>query len=138
MDIEQIKRDPPIGPTTKKALIDARRGQGRFRESVLKRWGQRCAVTSSVTYKAIRASHIKPWSECTNEERLDPENGLPLVASLDALFDAGLISFDSDGVLIVSPEMSVEERNGIDKVSVTLGSAPKHGNVLNSSDGSAP
>jgi hypothetical protein len=120
-DIEEIQEDPTIGPTTKEALIDARRGQGRFRQLVLKRWGRRCAITSSVTDEAIRASHIKPWSECTDEERLDPENGLPLVASLDALFDAGLISFDSAGLLIVSPKVSVDEQKlfGITKASLT-------------------
>jgi len=59
---------------------------------------------------AIRASHIKPWRESSNAERLDPNNGLPLIASLDALFDAGLISFDSCGKLIVSLKVSTTER----------------------------
>ncbi len=109
-DIEEIKKNRNIGSTTKKALIDARLGQGKFRQSVLKRWGRRCAVTSSATDKAIRASHIKPWRECTNDERLDPDNGLPLIANLDALFDAGLISFDSSGQMIISPQMNLEEQ----------------------------
>jgi putative restriction endonuclease len=38
----------------------------------------------------LRASHIKPWSDCSNRERLDPLNGLLLVAHIDALFDNGL------------------------------------------------
>jgi putative restriction endonuclease len=57
----------------------------------------------------IRASHIKPWSKCDNQERLDPENGLPLVATLDALFDRGFITFDQEGKLIVSTELAVDE-----------------------------
>jgi hypothetical protein len=109
-DTEKTGRNPHLGPTEKKALIDARRGQGAFRQSVLQRWEQCCAITSSRTSEAIRASHIKPWRECTDEERLDPHNGLPLVASLDALFDAGLISFDADGFILVSPEIGVEEQ----------------------------
>jgi hypothetical protein len=109
-DIEEIKRDHNIGSTTKKSLIDARLGQGRFRKSVLKQWGRRCAVTSSVTERAIRASHIKPWRECTNRERLDPDNGLPLIANLDALFDAGLISFESSGLIVISNELSAAEQ----------------------------
>ncbi|WP_374433736.1 HNH endonuclease [Tabrizicola sp.] len=29
----------------------------------------------------LRASHIKPWADCTTtEERLDPMNGLPLAS----------------------------------------------------------
>jgi hypothetical protein len=82
-DIAEIDTDPSITATDKKALINARLGQGKFRQSVLKRWRRRCAVTSSLTEKVIRASHIKPWRECTNDERLDPDNGLPLIANLD-------------------------------------------------------
>lgn len=86
--------------------------------------GLACAVSSSVTEKAIRASHIKPWSECTNEERLDPNNGLPLVASLDALFDAGLISFGPTGQLLVSPKMSVDEQKLFGLVDTSLTKPP--------------
>ncbi len=96
--------------TTKKALIDARRGQGKFRTDVLQLWDNRCAVTDSTTRDAIRASHIKPWSKSTDDERLNPSNGLPLVATLDALFDRGLISFQADGSMIVSPTLTADER----------------------------
>lgn len=99
-----------IETTTKVNLINARIGQGRFRSKVLKCWGNRCAVTRSETLDAIRASHIKPWRFSTNPERLDPYNGLPLVASLDALFDAGLICFEASGALIVSSKLSESER----------------------------
>ena len=73
-------------------------------------WGNRCSVTRSETLDAIRASHIKPWQVSDDNERLDAYNGLPLVASLDALFDAGLISFESSGALIVSSKLSESER----------------------------
>lgn len=99
-----------LDPTTKDALISARVGQGRFRKQVLELWGSCCSVTCSRTLDAIKASHIKPWRTSTDEERLDPANGLPLTASLDALFDAGLISFDSAGKLIVSSGLSITER----------------------------
>jgi putative restriction endonuclease len=99
-----------VSSTTKERLITARLGQGKFRDDVLRQWEGSCAVTSSAIQTAIRASHIKPWSQSTNEERLDPNNGLPLIANLDALFDAGLISFDAKGRLLVSPALSVADR----------------------------
>jgi len=99
-----------IDSTTKETLVNARVGQGIFRSQVLKLWGHRCAVTHSETLDAIRASHIKPWRESTDRERLDPDNGFPLMANLDALFDAGLISFESSGKLIVSSMLNVTER----------------------------
>jgi HNH endonuclease len=109
-DLDLIQGDPSIDSTTKQALINARKGQGKFRQQVLQRWGDACSVTGSVTQGAIRASHIKPWRESTNEERLDPDNGLPLVASLDALFDVGLISFESSGRLLVSSKLTPKEQ----------------------------
>jgi predicted restriction endonuclease len=59
---------------------------------------------------AIRASHILPWKDATSAERLDPNNGLPLVATIDALFDAGLISFQQDGAIIISDSIPPAER----------------------------
>jgi hypothetical protein len=101
---------PKIESTTKEALINARNGQGSFRQHVLQLWDNRCALTRSATLKAIRASHIKPWRDSSDEERLDPYNGLPLVATLDALFDAGLIAFNRSGTLLVSSRLNSEER----------------------------
>lgn len=109
-DLRAIARQK-IDATTKAALVNARVGQGLFRSQVLKEWGNCCAVTGSTTLDAIRASHIKPWRCCPDEERLDAANGLPFIASLDALFDAGLISFDSDGGLLVSEQLGPSERS---------------------------
>lgn len=124
-DVDEISNSRHVSSTTKKALIDARLGQGRFRKDVLHQWGQRCAVCSAITQKAIRASHIKPWRDSTNDERLDPNNGLPLVASLDALFDVGLISFESTGRMIISPNLSGAERKIFGIVGSSLTKRPK-------------
>lgn len=100
-----------IPETTRKALVDARLGQGRFRAGVLANWGNACAVTGVATPAALRASHIRPWCACrSNKERLDPHNGIPLVASLDALFDSYLISFDAKGKMLVSPSIPLADR----------------------------
>lgn len=125
-DLNSIKNEK-VDSTTKEALISARVGQGKFRTQVFQLWGNCCSVTGSATQTAIRASHIKPWRESTNKERLDPNNGLPLVASLDALFDAGLISFNSFGKLIVSSKLTSTERKifGINEKSLTKKTAAK-------------
>ncbi len=49
------------------------------------------------------ASHVKPWRDSKNEERLDGENGLLLTPTVDHLFDKGFISFENNGELIISP-----------------------------------
>ncbi|MDE3037521.1 MAG: HNH endonuclease [Pseudomonadota bacterium] len=109
-DIEKIALDKTIDTTTRKALIDARVGQGKFRRDVMARWENACAFSGCMTEAVLRASHIKPWCECSNEERLDPANGLLLAANLDALFDRGLISFEDDGRLLISSRLSDGER----------------------------
>ena len=107
-DLEEIQsRD--LDATSRVTLVQARLGQGTFRKDVLGIWGQQCCVTGVTTLAAVRASHIKPWRESSDEERLDAMNGLPLVATLDALFDAGLISFTDEGVLLVQDRLGEEE-----------------------------
>ncbi len=108
-DLEEIRKKS-VGETTKKALIEARLGQGRFRDQVLQTWDFRCCVTDSTILEAIRASHIKPWRKSDDQERLDPCNGLPLIANLDALFDKGLITFGLNGDLQVSDQLDADER----------------------------
>jgi hypothetical protein len=105
-DLAAVEADTSISATQREQLVLARVGQGRFRASVLALWDGRCAVTGCSLGAVIRASHLLPWRAATNEERLDPENGLPLVATLDALFDAGLISFDPEGVLLATRGMA--------------------------------
>lgn len=97
-------------PTTRLSLGLARIGQGKFRQDLLNAWGGACAVTGIAYARVLRASHIKPWSESTDEERLDPNNGLLLCANIDALFDAKLIAFNMDGSMDVSPEIDAQER----------------------------
>ena len=81
---ELLSRAAPAPATTRQALVDARVGQGRFRAEVLAGWDGRCAVTGCDAVEVLRASHLKPWRESSDTERLDPDNGLPLVATLDA------------------------------------------------------
>lgn len=104
-DVEQIKRET-ADETTRTALINARLGQGQFRRDLMRIWGRRCAVTGCDVVDILRASHVKPWKNSNNDERLDSQNGLLLGAHLDALFDAGLISFDDSGAMLVSKLVS--------------------------------
>jgi hypothetical protein len=123
-DVEFLSAEVRNSETTKAALINARLGQGKFREAVLTTWGNRCCVTGSRTSEILRASHIKPWRQSTSQERLDPMNGLPLSATLDALFDVGLISFDDQGNIQISPRLSQEEKEIHGLVQLRLRTTP--------------
>jgi predicted restriction endonuclease len=62
----------------------------------------------------LKASHIKPWKDSDNKERLDKFNGLLLSAHLDSAFDNGLISFTDTGEIIISPSFTEAEHFSID------------------------
>lgn len=105
-DIRKAKpelRDLP--ETTRRAIIAARIGQGEFRARLMRKHGKMCAVTGVAIPELLRASHIKPWRESNNEERLSADNGLLLIANLDAAFDAKLISFTDKGEVLFSQRL---------------------------------
>lgn len=97
-----IETDSRITDTDREALIIARRGQGLYKQRVM-RIEHGCRLTGVTNVTHLRASHCKPWRDCTNEERLDGENGLLLTPTIDHLFDRGFISFEDSGELLVSP-----------------------------------
>ena len=97
-----IQADATLDETEKKALVLSRRGQGLFRQRV-QGLESRCRITGVDRFEHLRASHIKPWRDATNQERLAGDNGLLLTPSIDHLFDRGFVSFQGDGRLLVSP-----------------------------------
>jgi hypothetical protein len=112
-DISAIDNRPGLSKTMKKRLVDARLGQGQFRKALEARWGQACAVTGCGVREVLRASHIKPWSSSSDAERLDRNNGLLLIATLDCLFDRRLVSFDDNGRMVFSPNLAQVDREAL-------------------------
>lgn len=99
---DAVRASADIPETERVALVKSRRGQGLFRDRVAQ-MEKGCRITKVTNPAHLRASHCKPWRDCSNEERLDGENGLFLTPTIDHLFDRGFISFKDDGSLIVSP-----------------------------------
>ena len=105
-DVQTVQGRVDIGPTEKKQLSQARRGQGIFKKNVRLN-EQRCRLTKVTDLRHLRASHIKPWSRSSDVERLDGNNGLLLAPHIDHLFDRGWISFKDNGDLMVSKLISL-------------------------------
>ncbi|WP_160174137.1 HNH endonuclease [Endozoicomonas montiporae] len=99
--------------TERESKVKTRVGQEKFRSDLQDYWSV-CAVTGCS--KLLTASHIKPWAKSSPSERLDPFNGLLLSPALDQCFDAGYISFDNDGEIMISPQLGDQSREamGID------------------------
>lgn len=115
--------DLPEQETERQAVIAARRGQGMFRASLDEHW-KCCAVTGCATRALLRASHIQPWRDSSNINRLNPYNGLLLAAHLDAAFDQGLISFANDGSILIDEYRLPREQAAL--IGITLGMRLSH------------
>lgn len=111
-DVDEIMASPGLSPTEKTVLVNTRLGQGLFRENLIQQW-QGCAVTGYPMPAMLVASHIKPWRAANNLERLDPNNGLLLLANLDKAFDKGFISFAQSGDIMLSPLLEQPDVLGI-------------------------
>ena len=109
-EIDGDPRFAHVPERTRLALVNARIGQGGYRERMLNLWGRCCAVTGCELESVLVASHAKPFKDSNLLECLDEYNGLPLVASLDRLFEHGMIAFADDGSLLLSELLSPEAR----------------------------
>lgn len=111
LDVSVVERDlqqrlagwkaTPGGLTereTERVLVAAARvGQHVFAARVLSNCGHRCvfcglAPPSFNAPRMLLASHIKPWRDSTDRERLDHRNGLAACPTHDVAFDVGLLT----------------------------------------------
>lgn len=112
LEAELKKLPEEIKNTEVERMVRQRVGQDTYRKAMLDYWGGACAVTGVAIPEVLRASHALPWAECASDaQRLDVFNGFLLNANLDALFDRFLISFDEEGVVIVSDLVSTKDRD---------------------------
>jgi predicted restriction endonuclease len=127
-DIDNIILDKTIPDTQKAMMVNTRIGQGRFRDDLIAYW-QGCAITRYQNHPFLIASHIKPWAQSDNAERLDPYNGLLLLANIDKAFDLGYVSFNEKGRILISEYLEDYTTLGLDKgMSVLL--SRKHQDYL--------
>jgi len=112
----EIRSKQLEGDLEKIQLVKARRGQGLFKANV-RLYETECRVTHVRTIKHLRASHIKPWKDSNDQEKLDGANGLLLAPHVDHLFDRGFITFSGEGSLIVSAKLDLDV---LDKWAISL------------------
>ena len=110
--IKNIEKDLENIPLSneKEGIIKQRLTQGLFKEKLIKRQCK-CELCSIKNEKFLIASHIKPWSESNDYEKIDVNNGFLFCPNHDKLFDKGYISFQDDGKLMISDALDTEELN---------------------------
>lgn len=111
----------PIVESSKEDIQAARAyriGQDKYRREVIEHMIQ-CPFSKISDERLLVASHIKPYSVCIKEDRIDQANdhlnGLALSPTYDRLFDQGYITFLDDGSLVCGTQLSAYtwERVGI-------------------------
>lgn len=104
--VENLARtEPAVSVEVTQRLLTARArvGQHRFAKGVLTNHSNRCVFCGLSGHigghrrkRMLTASHIKPWKDSNNDERLDTRNGLTACPTHDIAFDTGLITVDDD------------------------------------------
>jgi len=94
-----------ISEKKKETLIQARKGQGLYRSKLLEECPF-CPISMINDERLLIASHIKPWVDSDDREKVDPKNGFALCPNYDAMFDKGYMTFESDKTIVVSPWIS--------------------------------
>ena len=86
------------------AQIFRRRGQGPFRDGLLRRYGSQCLVTGCTVLAILEAAHIDPYREDMHNHL---GNGLLLRADIHTLFDLDLLVIEpTDLRIILHPDVA--------------------------------
>lgn len=107
-----LEDDDTIKITEKDSIVKSRIGQGIFRNNLIEYW-HGCAISQCPLTWMLIASHIKPWRDADNQERLDTYNGLLLLPNYDKLFDLGYISINPKGKIMYSRLLDKFDREAI-------------------------
>lgn len=91
------------------AVVQSRRNQGLFRKLLYDKYNGKCCLCGLEVGHLLVASHIKPWKDSDENEKVSVDNGLLLCPNHDKLFDTGDISFDENGRIMIASELSEED-----------------------------
>lgn len=86
--------------------IRERRGQGKFRDDLRARYGDRCLVTGCEVLAVLEAAHINPYRGADDHH---PANGLLLRSDVHTLFDLDLLGIEPKTLAVcVHPAVASE------------------------------
>lgn len=84
------------------AEIVRRRGQSKFRKSLLEAYEGRCAVTGCAVESVLEAAHIIQY---LGDDTNHITNGLLLRADIHTLYDLGALRIDDDGIVVLTMDL---------------------------------
>lgn len=84
------------------AVVARRRGQAKFRASLLEAYGARCCITGCDLKDVLEAAHITPYP---GENSNHIQNGLLFRSDIHTLFDLGLLAIDDCYEVILAKQV---------------------------------
>lgn len=109
----------------KEVTTKSRVGHEEFKKILLEKEAC-CKICKMSNKNLLIASHIKPWSQSNEIEKVDVDNGFLLCPHHDSLFDKGYISFKDNGEIIISSQLSEDDKikmnvNYYTKIDLSIG-----------------
>jgi putative restriction endonuclease len=142
--LRQLAPIVPVDEVTTERVLEgvARIGQHRFAAGVLGNCGWACVFcglrpTGLESHRLLTASHIKPWRDSDDRERLDVTNGLAACPTHDAAFDTGLLAVNGGLRIHESPKL-VSARAGDSSMALSFGHPPLLDQILLPDSAQAP
>ena len=112
---------------TKLALTASRPNQAKFRFSVLKRYGHKCAVCHIKVTDVLAAAHIRDKRHDGSD---DPRNGIVLCQTHHTAFDKHLFGIDPSSLEIKMNEETDSDDLGITEFRLTMERSEPHRDAL--------
>ncbi len=112
---------------TKLALTASRPNQAKFRFSVLKRYGHKCAVCHIRVTDVLAAAHIRDKRHDGSD---DPRNGIVLCQTHHTAFDKHLFGIDPSSLEIKMSEETDPDDLGITEFQLTMERGVPHQDAL--------
>lgn len=106
--------------TQSEVLVKSRIGQKKFKANLYKIY-PKCILSDIDAPELLNASHIIPWIDCNNDDRLSCFNGFLMSPSIDKLFDWNLISFDENGFIYYSEKFLKKHPNNYKEILKKIG-----------------
>jgi putative restriction endonuclease len=98
--------------------VNQRRGQAKFRNRLVARYGAICQVSGCAFPALIEAAHIRPYAE-TNDN--SARNGLLLRSDMHTLFDLDLLAIDPSTLTVkLHPDVRAAGYEAFDGISLFL------------------
>lgn len=98
-----------IAETILEAKTKMQRGEQQFGKRLSRLWNKSCPLCGMDLEPVLKATYAKPWKDSSDPERLDPYNGVLLCSNHNAMYLAGLISFNANGKLQIAKKIPAEK-----------------------------